>query len=532
MYIQNEVIRISREALLDQGGIGCRTENCEYVCKPVPADGVLYVHELMEITLICEGNGIYRTLNTVAPCKENDIFVIHANIPHSFCCTEETAGLKLKRLYFDPNDWFDGEIADPTQLRYCYGVFQGIVTTAYALLDGQTRETVVSLWNRIIDEQKEESAEWQVAARSNLILLMIAVARYVNRAIKKDMEAPRKEWHFVSSVQAIVNERFGDSSLTLEYIADSLYVSKSYLSRLFKRATGKSYSEYLCDVRVANACRLLTETEMTVESIAQHCGLRDIPSFYRLIHTHTGVTPNQFRKAHNSGFVMSSNAKEIKNKDILNDISETVQKGKWVIVQELVTAALETGRHPEEILNRGLIRGMVELGERFKNNEVYIPEVLIAARAMNLGVQLLKPHLIREKVQAVGRVCIGTVRGDLHDIGKNLVRMMMEGKGLEVIDLGVDVPPEVFVRTAVEKDCRVICCSALLTTALETMAQVVKAAEAAGIRSRVKIMVGGAPVTEAFCLQIGADVYTPDAASAADAAVRLCEDAGSTDTVV
>ena len=515
--MQNEVVRIPRETLLNRSGICCKTENCEQ------GHNALYVHELMEITLVCQGSGIYRTLNTAVPCKENDIFVIHTNIPHGFCSTEESAGLKLKRLYFDPNEWFDGEIADPAQFRYCYGVFQGNITTAYAMLDGQTKETVVSLWDRIVAEQREKLAEWQAAVQSNLILLMIAVARYVNRAIKKDMEAPKKEWHFAASVEAIVNERFGDSSLTLEYIADSLYVSKSYLSRLFKRATGKSYSEYLCDVRLENACRLLKETDMTIESIAQHCGLRDIPSFYRLIHTHTGVTPNQFRKAHNSGFVIDRNDGKAKSTDILQELSKTVQAGKGMLVQELVKSALENGQHPEEILNGGLIRGMVELGERFKNNEIYIPEVLIAARAMNTGVQLLKPHLTKKNVAAVGRVCIGTVRGDLHDIGKNLVRMMMEGQGLEVIDLGVDVPPEVFVQTAIEKNCRIICCSALLTTTLDAMAEVVKAAEAAGIREKVKIMVGGAPVTEAFCRQIGADCYTPDAVSAADAAVRLCK---------
>ena len=523
----NAVIRMAKEALLNKDKICCRTETCEALYRPGQRECPLYAHELLEVTLVCGGAGVYRTANSAAPCKENDIFVIRENTPHGFCSTEEAAGLKLKRLYFDPGDWFDRETGDPARSGYCYGVFHGNGATAFGMLDGQTKDRVLSLWDSITHEQKEKPAQWQAAVRSNLSLLMIAVARYINRAIKKDVETPKKEWHFAASVQAIVNERFGDSSLTLEYIADSLYVSKSYLSRLFKQATGKSYSEYLSGVRVENACRLLAETDMTVERIAQHCGLRDIPSFYRLIHAHTGVTPNQFRKAHHRRYATDGDPR-----DLMEELSENVQTGKGPVVQELVTAALETGRHPEEILNRGLIRGMVELGERFKNNEVYIPEVLIAARAMNLGVQLLKPHLIREKVQAVGRVCIGTVRGDLHDIGKNLVRMMMEGKGLEVIDLGVDVPPEVFVRTAVEKDCRVICCSALLTTALETMAQVVKAAEAAGIRSRVKIMVGGAPVTEAFCLQIGADVYTPDAASAADAAVRLCEDAGSTDTVV
>jgi len=163
------------------------------------------------------------------------------------------------------------------------------------------------------------------------------------------------------------------------------------------------------------------------------------------------------------------------------------------------------------------------IGEKFKNNEVFVPEVLVAARAMSMGAGLLKPLLAAEGVKATGKVCIGTVKGDLHDIGKNLVKMMLEGKGLEVVDLGTDVSPEMFVNTAKEQNCQIICCSALLTTTMSVMGDVVKAAEAAGIRDQVKIMVGGAPVTDAFCQQIGADAYTPDAASAADKAVEFCQ---------
>lgn len=208
---------------------------------------------------------------------------------------------------------------------------------------------------------------------------------------------------------------------------------------------------------------------------------------------------------------------------ILVEISENLQKGKAKIVKELVQKALDEGLSPEQILNEGLLHGMGIVGEKFKNNEVYVPEVLVSARAMNMGAQILKPHLAEAGVQATGKVCIGTVQGDLHDIGKNLVKMMMEGKGLEVIDLGTDVPAETFIQTAIEQNCQVICCSALLTTTMNVMADVVKAAEAAGIRDKVKIMVGGAPVNQEFCDMIGADCYTVDAASAADAASEFCK---------
>ena len=204
------------------------------------------------------------------------------------------------------------------------------------------------------------------------------------------------------------------------------------------------------------------------------------------------------------------------------EISENLQKGKAKIVKELVQKAVDDGLPAVQILGEGLLSGMNVIGEKFKNNEVYVPEVLVAARAMNMGMQILKPLLVEDGVQSTGKVCIGTVQGDLHDIGKNLVKMMMEGKGLEVVDLGTDVSPETFVNTAVERNCQIICCSALRTTTMEVMADVVKAAENAGIRDKVKIMVGGAPVTEEFCNQIGADKYTSDAASAADAAVELC----------
>ena len=206
----------------------------------------------------------------------------------------------------------------------------------------------------------------------------------------------------------------------------------------------------------------------------------------------------------------------------LHEISVQLQAGKAKIVKTLVQQAIDEGISAQTILEEGLLDGMNVIGEKFKNNEVFVPEVLVAARAMSQGAALLKPLLAAEGVKASGRVCIGTVKGDLHDIGKNLVKMMLEGKGLEVVDLGTDVSPETFVQTAKEQNCQIICCSALLTTTMNVMGEVVKAAEAAGIRDQVKIMVGGAPVTEAFCQQIGADAYTPDAASAADKAVEFC----------
>ena len=193
------------------------------------------------------------------------------------------------------------------------------------------------------------------------------------------------------------------------------------------------------------------------------------------------------------------------------EISEAMQKGRANLIKTLVPQALEEGIPAQDILQDGLLAGMDVVGRRFKANEIFVPEVLVAARAMNVGAELLKPYLSEAGVEPKGKVILGTVKGDLHDIGKNLVRMMLEGKGLTVIDLGVDVPPEKFVEAAIENDCSIICCSALLTTTMPVMGEVVEKAVEAGVRDKVKIMIGGAPVTEAFGQSINADAYTPDA---------------------
>ena len=189
----------------------------------------------------------------------------------------------------------------------------------------------------------------------------------------------------------------------------------------------------------------------------------------------------------------------------------------------MVLKSLDEGISASDILNKGLLVGMDIIGEKFKNNQIYIPEVLIAARAMKAGASELKPFLTEDDSDNKGTVVIGTCKGDLHDIGKNLVVMMMEGKGLKVVDLGVDVSAEDFVNAAIENDADIIACSALLTTTMVEMENVVKLSTEKGIRDKIKIMVGGAPVNQQFTDQIGADFYTADAASAAITAFEVCK---------
>ncbi len=206
---------------------------------------------------------------------------------------------------------------------------------------------------------------------------------------------------------------------------------------------------------------------------------------------------------------------------VLVEISEFVQKGRAKNVKELVSQALENGVSAKDILNDGLIAGMVAIGDKFKKNEVYVPEVLIAARAMNQGVAILKPYLTQEGVEPIGKAVICTVKGDLHDIGKNLVKMMLEGVGIECIDLGTDVSAETVVDAVKENSVHIVALSSLLTTTMEYHKDVIDALAAAGLRESVKVMVGGAPVSEEFAKQVGADAYTEDAATAAEVALSF-----------
>jgi len=202
-------------------------------------------------------------------------------------------------------------------------------------------------------------------------------------------------------------------------------------------------------------------------------------------------------------------------------ISEAVQKGRAKIVKELVEQAINEGVPAADILNQGMLAAMDIVGEKFKNNEVYVPEMLVAARAMNTGMELLKPHLVEAGIESIGKVALGTVAGDLHDIGKNLVRLMLEGKGIEVVDLGIDVPAEKFLEAHLEQGVNLIALSALLTTTMGEMKKVIDLFEEKGLRDKVQFMVGGAPITQAFADSIGAEHYSADAASAADAAKKV-----------
>jgi 5-methyltetrahydrofolate--homocysteine methyltransferase len=206
---------------------------------------------------------------------------------------------------------------------------------------------------------------------------------------------------------------------------------------------------------------------------------------------------------------------------IIKEIHTNVMEGQVNAVKENVQTAIDAGVPVSEILNEGMISAMAEVGHLFEEGECFVPEMLIAARAMQAGMAILKPHLKNAEVVSAGKVAIGTVKGDLHDIGKNLVAMMLEGAGFEIIDLGTDVPPEKFVEAVREQGAQIVAMSALLTTTMSSMKNTIDALNTAGLRGQIKVMIGGAPVTQSYADQIGADGFSSDASRAVATAKEL-----------
>jgi len=220
---------------------------------------------------------------------------------------------------------------------------------------------------------------------------------------------------------------------------------------------------------------------------------------------------------HDTGILHTESAKERWIVATYQELSEAIQKGNASAAKELTSALLAAKQSAGEILNQGLLDGMEKIGRRFKANEVYIPEVLIAARAMNQSMEILRPELVKAGIKPIGKMLLGTVKGDLHDIGKNLVKMMAQGAGMEVVDLGIDVSADKFLQGAKDNpDAKAIGMSALLTTTMTGMKDVIERFQKEGLRDKVQFLVGGAPLTDQYAREIGADGYAADAASAAE----------------
>ena len=493
-----------------------RIDECKALYSADIAFPTIQTGDFIEISIVVSGEGIHKVFSYEADCREGDVYITDVGVPHMYFAKSDTLFPTVITISFDVQKLFSGELADRTSPIFLAGVFRDNVPFSYAMLNSHAMSEILAIHERISEEASVQRTAWREATKAHLSLLLITLGRYINMA-DTATAIRSKEWPLVSRTMREVLKRYSDPDMTLEAIAASLFVSKSQLSRIFAKVTGDSFANYVRDVRISEACSLLGSTALTNEEIVKRCGLKDIPTFYKTFKSVMGKTPFQYRITKTTQRSLGENIMST-----IVEISENVQRGKAKIVRELVEQAISEGVPAAQILNDGLLAAMNIVGEKFKKNEVYVPEVLVAARAMNMGIQVLSPLLTEDGIDAKGKVCIGTVRGDLHDIGKNLVKLMLEGKGLEVIDLGTDVAPETFVKTAIEENCQVICCSALLTTTMPVMKEVVEYAENAGVRDKVKILIGGAPVTDAYCKEIGADLYTVDAASAADAAVEFC----------
>lgn len=510
------MIRESKNYTVSLNGQNCYMDTVRYIPVFDTHNDMCQLNSncMIEISLVLSGMGFHRILNQEIPCQTGDLYVVNSNVLHEYYASPQGTTMTVRRLLFSPEEWLNGKYAFRSEPDFLYGCLRENGIMAYAMLTQAARESIECILDEIVFEYLEQMDEWKEAIGARLVSLLIYIARYANRAEKDVSQTIFRAWDPVSNVITMVRENYSNADLTLESISESFHFSRAHLSKLFKQITGETFSAYLKNVRFENACSMLTKTDKTVEEIMFACGMRDESSFYKSFSEYCGMTPNNYRKLHQ---------KEHQKMNILIEISEQLQKGKGKVIEELVQRAIDEGISPQIILNDGLLNGMSVIGEKFRNNEVFVPEVLIAARAMNKGMMVLKPYLMATGLRAKGKVCIGTVQGDLHDIGKNLVKMMMEGRGLEVIDLGVDVAPEVFVQTAVQENCQIICLSSLLTSTMHAMKDVVNQTIEAGIRDHVKIMIGGAPVSEDFCNEIGADRYTPDAATAAEVAVEFCQ---------
>lgn len=271
-----------------------------FICNDVYDENVcfsmLYSHSPIEISVIVSGNGVHKVLGQAIPCKAGDMYIINSNVPHRYFAADENTSLTFRRLLFEPNDWFSGEVTSKTSPHFCYGLFSESPIISYALLTQKVSEKILSSFDAISLEILEKKSEWRNVVSSYLSLIMISHRRYVDKAIKNILLKDSDVWNPISAVIAMVKENYGDPNMSLEQIAQSLYISKSYLSRLFKQITSEAFSDYLKKTRLAGACDLLENTNLTVEEVMKRCGMRDSSSFYKLFGNHTGLTPNQYRK--------------------------------------------------------------------------------------------------------------------------------------------------------------------------------------------------------------------------------------------
>ena len=474
----------------------------------------LHQHQFIEIGYVESGIGTHRIWNESYPITAGDMYILNIAVPHGFFSLSSDEQLVIHSLYFDPHDIFGGEITEIGGNRFLFGLFLHNNFAVHLSLKPKQLRFVAHEFNEIGIETDEQQSDWADMIRSRITILLLTCKRYTEKSNEQQIYSEKKDTHLVTAVLRLIQEHFADPSFSLKNASEILYKSPSSISRSFYEVTGIHFSDYLCSFRMQQAASLALETELSNRDIALLCGYCNFNAFYKQFRQVIGLTPGEYRRQNKID-------KHRQNHILYTKISDKLQQCKRSEVVELVAEALDEGLPADEILNKGLVHGMNAIGEKFRADEIFIPEVLAAAQAMNNSMEVLKPHLVEAGHEPIGRAVICTVKGDLHDIGKNLVKLMLESMGIECMDLGVDVDASTVVKAVKEYNAQLVCLSALLTTTMMAVKEVIDALTQAGIRDKVRVMIGGAPITQEFADSIGADCYTPDAVAASKEAKRL-----------
>jgi len=474
----------------------------------------LHQHQFIEISYVESGSGTHRIWNESYPVSAGDLFVLNVAVPHGFFSVSENESLVIHSLYFDPQDVFDGEITEIGGSRYLYGMFSHNNFAIHLMLKPKQIKNISHEFNEIGMESEKMQTDWQDAMRARITLLLLNLKRLAENTGRSHIYNDRKDTMIVTDIFRLVRENYADPDFSLKTISDMMFKSISALSINFYDITGIHFSDYLCSFRMHQAASLALETDLSNEKIASMCGYCNMHSFYKQFRQIIGTSPGEFRKQNK---IASNKSEHI----LYTRISEKLQQCKREDVLNLVVQGLDEGLAPLDILNKGLVHGMNIIASRFHSNDIFVIEVHAAARIMNASLEVLKPYLVGSEIFSLGRAVICTVKGDLHDIGKNMVKLMLQTEGIECIDLGVDVPPSMVVDAVRENNVQIVCLSSLLTTTMMALKDTIDALEKAGLREQLKIMVGGAPITKEFAESIGADCYTPDAVTAAREAKRM-----------
>lgn len=296
----NSLSLLKKEEWLKDSPICSNIAVCEEIYSEDIALSQLHFHEFVEISVVVGGSGIHRILGEAVECGVGDVYIINTGVPHAYFAKNSEEQPTVCNLLFDPVDVFEGDLASSKSLRYCYGVFKNNSLTAYMHIDSDMLGDIKEILTKIKDETLKKQHQWQDAVRAYLEILLIDLCRYIDDEASGITAGLRlKDRFMVSETMRTVTENYSDCELTLETIAESMFISKSYLSRIFTKATGENFSDYVRNVRLKQACRLLRETDKSNEQIVYECGMKDLPTFYKLFKKQFSLTPNQYRKLNN-----------------------------------------------------------------------------------------------------------------------------------------------------------------------------------------------------------------------------------------